>query len=200
MTKPHKFFELQSNNNLEEITRYLDNKYNEMKEKNWQDKTRFYDPGNHFLTYNIFHFYNKGIYSLQNDVKNLVIEACDYYNIDFNSQNYYIHGWFNYWPEQHNIKTNPDELHYHDHGDISPNLFHGYYCVNAEPSITHYKIGGNRFDNINKNNRVIVSKNGYPHSPGQWVKDYPRITIAYNISPLEFLRRDVEKGGQFVKL
>lgn len=200
MTKPHKFFELQSDNNLENIINFLGEKYNEMKQDNWVDKTRFYDPGNHHFSYNLFHFYSKEIYNLQNDIKKLVIEACDYYDIDFNQQNYYIHGWFNYWPGQSNIAIHPDKLRYHDHGDLSPNLFHGYYCVSAEPSITHYKIDGERFDNINKDNRIIVSKNGYPHSPGKWVKNSPRITIAYNISPLEFLPKDIKQSGQFIKL
>lgn len=200
MIKPHKFFELQSDNNLKDLIKYLDYKYVEMKEKNWIDHGRFYDPGNHWLTYNIFHFYNENIYRLQNDIKSLVIEACNYYNIEFEKQNYYIHGWFNYWPEPFNVNVDPDKLHYHDHGDISPNLLHGYYCVNAEPSITHYKIDGVRVDNINKNNKIIVSKNGYPHSPGRWLESSPRITIAYNISPLKFLNPNTKESGQFIKL
>jgi hypothetical protein len=200
MIKPHKFFELQSNNDLNNLKKYLNVKYNEMKKINWTDKDRFYDPGNHWLNYNIFHFYNKEIYSLQSDIKKLVIDACNYYNIDFEKENYYIHGWFNYWPEQFNVGVDPDKLHYHDHGDISPNLFHGYYCVNAEPSITHYKIDDVRLDNINKNNKIIVSKNGCPHTPGAWSENSPRITIAYNISPLNFLNTNIEQGGQFIKL
>lgn len=200
MIKSHKFFELQSNNNLNTLKKYLDDKYNEMKKINWLDKNKFYDPGNHWLNYNIFHFYNKEIYNLQNDIKKLVVDACEYYNINFNDQNYYIHGWFNYWPEKFNVGIDSDKLHYHDHGNISPNLFHGYYCVNAEPSITHYRIDGIRLDNVNKNNKVIVSKNGYPHTPGSWSENIPRITIAYNISPLNFLNTDVKDNGQFIKL
>lgn len=197
---PHKFFELQSQNNLNDLKQYLDTKYNEMKEANWTDKTRFYDPGNHWLKYNIFHFYHEGIYNLQNSIKDLTIDACNYYNIDFKDQNYYIHGWFNYWPEEFNTDVDPDNLKYHDHGDHNPSLLHGYYCVNAEPSMTHYKIDGKRVDNVNKNNKIIVSKNGYYHTPGAWKENYPRITIAYNIVPLKCLSEDVKNSGQFVKL
>jgi len=197
---PHKFFELQSQNNLNDLKQYLDTKYNEMKEANWTDKTRFYDPGNHWLKYNIFHFYHEGIYNLQNSIKDLTIDACNYYNIDFKDQNYYIHGWFNYWPEEFNTDVDPDNLKYHDHGDHNPSLLHGYYCVSAEPSMTHYKIDGKRVDNVNKNNKIIVSKNGYYHTPGAWKENYPRITIAYNIVPLKCLSEDVKNSGQFVKL
>jgi hypothetical protein len=63
-------------------------------------------------------------------------------------------------------------------------IFHGYYCVNAEPSITYYKINGNDlFENHNKNNRAIVSETGHPHGRDDWYEDKPRITIAYDIAP-----------------
>ena len=196
----HNFFETQANNNLEDLKQYLDKKYMDMKEINSKDNDLFYDPGNHWKTYNIFHFYNKNIYRLQECIRKLTIDACNYYNIDYAEQDYYIHGWFNYWPQKVNVGIDPENLNYHDHGDNDPNLLHGYYCVSAEPSLTHYKINDNRFDNINKNDRAIVSKNGYPHSPGQWNEDYPRITIAYNIVPLKCLDHNVEQSGQFVKL
>jgi hypothetical protein len=43
-----------------------------------------------------------------------------------------LQGWFNI-NEARNGK-----LDWHDHGPDGSPHFHGYYCVSAEPSITHY--------------------------------------------------------------
>lgn len=196
----HKFFQVQVQNNLKDLNLYIEDQYLKMKEKNWDKRSEFYDPGNHWLTYNVFHFYNQGISNLLESIRTLTIEACDYYNINFKNQNYYIHGWYNYWPWACNTDIDPDNLKYHDHGDHNPNLLHGYYCLSAEPSITHYKIDGKRIDLENKNDRAIVSKNGYPHTPGAWTKNSPRITIAYNIVPFNCLSHDLETNPQFIKL
>ncbi len=196
----HKIFEVKLSNNLENLTKYLDEKYEEMKEVNWTDKDRFYDPGNHWLNFNIFHFYHEGIYTLQKAVRDLTKEACEYYNVDFDKQKYYIHGWFNYYPIKVNNNVDPDDLIYHDHGSNIHFPFHGYYCVNAEPSTTYYKINGVRFDNINKNNRAILSQNGFPHAVGEWNEDSNRITIAYNIRPLKQLNHEIKGSGQFIPL
>jgi hypothetical protein len=68
-------------------------------------------------------------------------------------------------------------------GKGSPD-FHGYYCVNAEPSVTFYLIDKvTEFENININNRAVVSETGHPHAPDNWYSREPRITIAYDIIP-----------------
>ena len=82
------------------------------------------------------------------------------------------------------------KLNWHDHGGPFAPHFHGYYCVNAEPSITHYKLFNDDnqiVDNVNKNNRLIVSEMGHPHAMGDWQWSGPRITVAYDIEPLESL-------------
>ena len=79
--------------------------------------------------------------------------------------------------------------------------FHGYYCVNAEPSSTFYQINGdesNVFENINKNNRAILSETGHPHGRDDWFQEKPRITIAYDISPLTLIRG--VRPGKFIPL
>jgi hypothetical protein len=199
ITKPtHKFFETNIENDLLDLKKYIDSKYLKMKSENYKDKTIPYDPGNYWLSFNIFHFYNKGIYNIKESVKNMTKEACKYYGINFNDKKYYIHGWFNYYSEKRYLGVSPDDLNYHDHGD-SKYSFHGYYCLNAEPSTTYYKIDNKRFDNVNKNNRAILSKNGYPHAIGPWDSEENRITIAYNIVPLDELSDDQDQG-QFIPL
>lgn len=184
-----KFFERTLNNDLINLNSYIEEKYKEMKSENFGvivPADRTYDPGNHWRTFNIFDFPNKEIHNIYKNVRDLTKEACDYYGFDFYKRKYYIHGWFNYWGNKVQKGNDPTKYDYHDHGDYS-GAFHGYYSLSAEPSSTYYKINDEIFENVNKNNRVIVAKNGAPHSIGPWLQDYPRITIAYNICPINFL-------------
>lgn len=134
--------------------------------------------------YNIFQFHNKEIHELLKSIRSMVKEACEYYEIDFKIQNFMVQGWFN-------INYNGvNRLNWHDHGIPGAPHFHGYYCVNAEPSITRYRIFNNPeriIENKNKNNQAILSEMGHPHSIDNWEWDGPRITIAYDIMRLEDL-------------
>ena len=97
-------------------------------------------------------------------------------------------GWFNI------NRAEVGKLDYHDHGSPGAPNFHGYYSVNAEPSITHYKLFNDPsriVDNVNKNNRLVISEVGHPHAMGDWDWSGPRITIAYDIVPF---KRLVEQG------
>ena len=43
------------------------------------------------------------------------------------------------------------------------------------------------FDHVVKNNRLVVSEVGHPHAMGDWDWSGPRITIAYDVQPLDVL-------------
>lgn len=201
MSKPqHKFFDRILDNNLQELSKYLIEKKEDIyagKVPNIGIDTAIPINSVHNLgdKYNIFQFHNESILKLFKSLRDMTIEACGYYGIDFESQQYMVQGWFN----TDGLK-NPEldkDSHYHDHlgGTGIPN-FHGYYCVDAEPSSTFYKIGGhqgNTFENINKNNRAILSETGHPHGIGIWNKETPRLTIAYDISPLKSMSGDLEQ-------
>lgn len=201
MSKPsHKFFEIYLDNDLNELSKYLENLNQRILSGNVPNISyevassarAIHDLGN---LYNIFQFHDSQIHKLFSALRKLIKEACLYYGIDFKKEQYMIQGWFNMSgikdPELNNSN------HYHDHmeGTGIPN-FHGYYCVDAEPSSTFYKIGGHDgilFENINKNNRAIISETGHPHGIGPWPYDKPRITIAYDISPLSIIKNDKEQ-------
>ena len=141
-----------------------------------------------FNFYNIFNFDNSAIKNLKSSLVDLTKKACKYYEIDYSSSDYMINGWMNidYGSAYGNNPYNPDETeNFHDHGNGGgAPVFHGYYCVNAEPSSTFYLIDRkNIFENINKNNRLILSETGHPHNIGNWTWEGPRITIAYDIAP-----------------
>ena len=76
------------------------------------------------------------------------------------------------------------KLDWHDHGGPYAPYFHGFYCVKAEPSITYYRVFEKETENHNIDNRMIVSEMGHPHAMGNWDWEGPRITIAYDIMPL----------------
>lgn len=208
MKKPHKFFDVFVENDLQKLYDFLitmdskilkENVLNLKEEKLAEFKIL---PG--AMTrigvkdYNIFSFVNPEIYNLQLALRELTKTACEYYEIDFEKEQYFIHGWFNldkspvenfYASGGVNPTQNPSHFHDHSDGQGVP-WFHGYYCVNAEPSSTFYQIDrdeNNIFENINKNNRAIISETGHPHGRDDWFEEKPRITIAYDITPAKQL-------------
>lgn len=190
----HKFFERFVDNDLEKLKAFLTQKMFEMSEgriegitKEDFDKLKFDAVATKLgPKYNVFQFHNKEIHNLYSAVSEMIKEACVYYGIDFKEKNYMIQGWFNFDKFKKPEPLPDNYLHDHMNGKGFPD-FHGYYCVNAEPSNTYYKIGGmngNRFTNVNINNRAVLSETGHPHGIQNWDRDDFRITIAYDVVPL----------------
>ena len=195
--KQHKFFERFLDNDLDALAKELNIRYGMIERAEIEGVTpignneSWIESGSVSTTkwkqYNVFQFHIDGIRKLYNSISDMTKEACQYYDIDFNSQQYMLQGWFNINYSQ------VGKLGWHDHGgpeDFAP-YFHGFYCVSAEPSSTFYQIHrdpNNVFENINKNNRAILSEMGHPHSMGGWNWDCPRITIAYDIIPFERIK------------
>ena len=201
----HKFFDRYLDNNLDDMFVFLSKKHLELLDgtignipKDILSKYNQYNGASTQLGqyYNIFTWDNQEIKKLKDALKDVILEACDYYGIDFEGQNFYINGWFNldYKTEGSGVSPLNHPEHYHDHaGGTGAPVFHGYYCVNAEPSSTFYKI--NRevdFININKNNRLVISETGHPHGRDDWFEDKPRITIAYDIGTEQGIRNGIK--------
>ena len=141
-----------------------------------------------FNFYNIFTFDNQAIKNVKLALADATKEACEYYGIDYDTSDYMINGWFNvdYGSAYGNNPYNPEHPeNFHDHMEgVGAPTFHGYYCVSAEPSSTFYLIDRvTHFENINKNNRLVLSETGHPHNIGNWSWEGPRITVAYDIAP-----------------
>lgn len=183
----HQFFDRHLTNDLFALTNTLQAAKAELEQTpvdaSYLDKTGSITTAK-WNDYNVFQFYTHELYTLYVNLEDMVREACDYYKIDFSKQDYYVQGWFNI-----NNNKQTGKLSWHDHagpGDGAP-LFHGYYCVNAEPSITYYKINDQVVENHNKNNRAILSEVGHQHAMGDWDWEGDRITIAYDVFPRERL-------------
>jgi hypothetical protein len=189
--KDHKFFERYLDNNLPELAEFLQNQYSNIENLKLSGVTKV-TPRDHWLSsdsvstikwreYNVFQFYHPSIYKLYKNISETIKEACEYYEVDFDKQEYMVQGWFNI------NYNNSGKLDWHDHGGPYAPYFHGYYCVNAEPSVTYYRVFDKETDNHNKNNRMIVSEMGHPHAMGSWDWEGPRVTIAYDIVPMKSL-------------
>jgi hypothetical protein len=192
MKPPHKFFERFLDNDLDSLYNYLYKLNEDMKEGNFPGITKkeamFSGVGTSTVygssRYNILTFDHPGLKNLHKAIYEMSEEACNYYGYDFNSQEYYIESWFNFDTKENDkhYVFNKQQMHEHLGGTGFP-LTHGYYCVNAEPSVTYYNIDkkGVIFENVNINNRAILSETSHPHVKGKWSEEKPRITIAYDI-------------------
>ena len=188
-TKPHVFFERGLDNDLEELAAQLQTRYQKIQDAELIGVTPLLTNGEHFIEagsvsttkwrqYNVFQFHIPGIHSLFVAIREMVIEACEYYGVDFDEQQYMVQGWFNINQKSTGL------LSWHDHGTEGAPNFHGYYCVKAEPSMTLYSVFGERVENLNRDNVAILSEMGHPHTQTAWEWEGPRITVAYDIVPL----------------
>ena len=186
--EPHRFFERFLDNDLSKMSKDLEERYELIKtaklvgvtpvgpEEHWKQSNSISTMK--WRQYNVFQFNTQEIYELFKSISSMTREACQYYGIDFDEQRYMVQGWFNI------TNKGMGKLDWHDHGGAGAPNFHGYYSVNAEPSITNYRVFDKDVQNHNVNNRAILSEMGHPHSMADWDWDGPRITVAYDIIPL----------------
>lgn len=210
--KPHKFFEIFLDNDLDDFYKFLLNeeqrmRNGEIKGISKSEGEKYYEKG---LTtifsncYNLFKYNYQQIITLNNALLELTQNACDYYDINFNEQNYLIKGWFNCDPKDFGEYDIPKEsfnkdMIFQDDNERGIPDFHGYYCINAEPSVTIYKLeSGELFQNINKNNRAILSETGLLHGRGYWKENSKRITLGYSIQPADSF--DVKEKNLYTNL
>jgi hypothetical protein len=192
----HKFFERTLDSDLDNLSKFLIMQSERIKKgeilKNDKGDKSIWDSSGSITTskwnkYNVFQFYHPAIHKLFRSVRSMTIEACKHYNLDFEKEDFWVQGWFNV---NHN---HTGKLDWHEHGGSGAPWFHGYYSVKAEPSTTHYKVFDKDFENINKNNRAILSETGHPHAMADWDWEGPRITIAYDVIPFKGIMHDWEQ-------
>ena len=192
-TQPHRFFERFLDNNLIVLSSELQDRYTKIEQAKLigvspVGENEHWKQSNSVSTmkwrqYNVFQFHSTGIYNLYKAIRSMTVEACDYYGLDFDKEQFMVQGWFNI------THTGKGKLDWHDHGPNGAPNFHGYYSVSAEPSTTHYLVFDKETENNNINNRAVLSEMGHPHAMADWDWEGPRITIAYDIIPL----RDLQK-------
>jgi hypothetical protein len=127
-----------------------------------------------FESYNLLMYGFDGFHSLYFEIQKL------FRQFNKSSEPHYIQAWLNIY-EKGNF------VDWHDHYPVSCNSWHGFYCVDCEPSKTTYKIPNTLepIDIISENNLLVLSKSdGDRHRTWPWEQeDRDRITIAFDIVP-----------------
>ena len=206
--RPHKFFTSEYRPNDPEIRRFADewHDYLAVKYSDQQDAVNYALKVDGQVMQklvngeNVLMKYNEITHELLKELTKLLKEACEYYGIDPAKEKYYVHSWLNYARGPRNINQNDIALD--DHGAF-PTKFHGYYAINAEPSITYYELDEDNPDHPmglwpwhNKNGTMLLSLNGYDHGIGDWESTEPRITLAYNLTPLNLISTEEDMAYQ----
>lgn len=153
--------------------------------ENFSHMPGFY-PQKDLLTTHVFNHYNVLMYPLDQfhelyfEIQKMYREICE------SSTQMYIQCWLNFYNKGQFID-------WHGHLGSGLNSFHGFYCVDVEPnSFTSYKfpVNGDQIfvDIESKNNLLVMGKtDNDQHRSSVWTHDYPRITIAYDIVPKEYV-------------
>lgn len=127
-----------------------------------------------FAKYNLFMYPFPEFYNLFFKIREMFYDKL---NVDDHDESYYIQSWLNfYWKG--------DFIDWHSHWPAYVESWHGYYCVDVEPSKTSYKLEktGKIIDVENENNLLVLSKSlDDQHRTWPWKYEHPRITIAFDI-------------------
>jgi len=128
--------------------------------------------------YNFLMYPSGEVHKLYTEIKT----AFDSLKDDPNKK-YYIQCWLNYY-------NKGDFIDWHSHWEKEKETWHGFYCLDCEPSFTSYKLPYIK-DLINiysEDNLMVISKsNGDEHRTWPWEYDKPRLTIAFDIVPYEYI-------------
>lgn len=144
---------------------------------------------NNQLDHSVYSKYNLLLYplpqfhELYNEIKTFFHEC----NTDTVHKNFYVQCWLN-------IYNKNDYIEWHHHSPEEHHAWHGFFCVDCEPSYTRYRIKGQPDDALvqSENNQLVLSPSGRDqHRTAPWpYDDRPRITIAFDIIPKEYIIHD----------
>lgn len=200
--KPQRFFEKQLDLDIDHLKDFLLEQYKRIENgeivKGFNSGEAFKESNSittmQWNRYNAFQFYDTNIFKLVKAIKDMTLEACEYYDLSFIDEEFMAQAWFNV------NYAKKGKLDWHEHGGNGAPYFHGYYCISAEPSITYYKINDELIENHNKNNRAILSETNHPHAMADWDWDGPRITLAYDVVPLRFIPKGKDWEQHWIPL
>jgi hypothetical protein len=129
-----------------------------------------------FSKYNLFLYPFAEFYELYFNIREMFYDKLE---VENHEESYYIQSWLNfYWKG--------DFIDWHGHWPSYAYAWHGYYCVDVEPSKTSYKLENSKkiIDIKNENNLLVLSKSlNDNHRTWPWEYEHPRITIAFDIVP-----------------
>ena len=127
-----------------------------------------------FEHYNLLMYGFDGLHSLYFEIQKI------FRQFNTSNENHYIRCWLN-------IYQKGNFVDWHNHFPPNCNSWHGYFCVDCEPSKTTYQLPdiSEPVDIISEDNLLVLSKSaGDRHRTWPWeFEDRDRITIAFDIVP-----------------
>ena len=131
-----------------------------------------------YLKYNVFLYPSKFFFDLYLEIKDVFRE------LDGTKEPHYIRAWLNYYNEGQYID-------WHKHWYSGMRAYHGFYCVDTEPSKTTYKFPDQEetVDIISEDNLLVIGKcDDDSHRTWPWQDaTRPRITLGYDIVPYQYI-------------
>lgn len=137
----------------------------------------------HYEQYNIFHFHTSNINKLFRLMQEKVRPV-------LNDEQYMLQCWLN-------VFRKGQYVNWHGHWPEEHGVWHGYYCVNVEPSTTTYRFhNGDTVDVENNNGLLVFGKSGLDeHRSSDWSDDNKeRVTIAFDIIPISNISKNPVNG------
>ena len=104
---------------------------------------------------------------------------------------YYVRCWANLFDKNKNID-------WHSHWEPQYHAYHGFYCVNTEGkhhSYTEYAIPNQKdvYQLMSQNGLCVFGKSdGDKHRSSKWLNNNLRVTIAFDVIPVESLRPNAD--------
>jgi hypothetical protein len=130
-------------------------------------------------SYNLFLYPFYGFPELYSEIRNIFNSTC------IVKTPHYIQGWLNY----NKLGQN---LGWHRHwSGVTNNSIHGVFCVDVKDSKTTYQyIDNQQIEEVycEDNLLVMANSNNNLHKTSDWNYETPRITIAFDIHPIENLQ------------
>lgn len=159
-----------------------------------KDKELIYRFGKGSITTKLWEYYN--IFNFKQPRLNILFEKLKNFFIQSYSPNtnYYISSWIN-------IHKKTEFLNWHGHWEPELNTYHGYFALQSEPSTTTYKFPNEEdlYIHTNKNGLLLINKSdGDKHCVSEWNEDYDRLSIAFDIVPIEHIKEEWIYNNYFI--
>jgi len=190
-------YSVQTNLDIRVLKNTCDQMYEAIKEHFTSDKNDY--SGQSTLTTKLFTKYNlllyplPGLHDLYFTISDVFHSCLTDYHEGKNGRKYVMQCWLNYYKKG-------DYINWHSHADFDSGNWHGFLCVDTEPDSHTSYIWPN--DEIRKGLVVDIKSedglmvmglsNGDKHKSSEWQhNNRPRITIAFDINPIESIDKEI---------
>lgn len=148
-----------------------------------------------YKQYNVLSYPLPEVHKLYSQIRDFFYECQKKHYGKILKKNYYIQCWLNIYQRGH-------FLDWHNHATIRngapsilPFTWHGFFCVNVGNSVTSYKFQKKNIVDVQGTNNLLVLgvNNSDLHRTYPWTEDTPRITIAFDIVPENYVISSEDK-------